>query len=207
VDADRVLVSRHRCRSGRLGAAAVLLAIVASAGLAQHARHPELPNFGKVDDRLYRGGQPKPGGIGKLAQLGIKAIVNLRGEDEQTRAERTEAAAAGLLYFSIPMPGLSRPTDAQVARAMSIIDAQENWPVFVHCKRGSDRTGTIIAIYRISHDNWTGSQAIAEAKHYGLSWVEFGMKDYISDYYRDRSVDDQNTSTKVNQQSIKERIR
>ena len=81
------------------------------------------------------------------------------------------------------MPGLSAPSDEQVSRVMAIIDNPDYQPVFIHCKRGSDRTGTIAAIYRISHDGWDAERAIAEAKHYGMSWAEFGMRGYISGYY------------------------
>ncbi|HEX8185228.1 MAG TPA: dual specificity protein phosphatase family protein [Blastocatellia bacterium] len=178
--------------------------LVASAGLAQEPiRYAELPNFHKVNERLYRGAQPKSGGVKKLSELGIKTIINLRGIDDQTRAEESEAKAAGVSYFNIPMPGLSRPTPEQVSRVMAIIEAEENWPVFIHCKRGSDRTGTIIALYRITHDDWTANQAMSEAKSFGLSWVEFGMKDYISDYYRDRNAGKQKPSLKAGQQSAK----
>jgi tyrosine-protein phosphatase SIW14 len=171
-------------RISRLGVVAVTLALLSSAGFAQSdPRHKELPNFHKVSDRLYRGGQPLAGGIKKLSELGIKTIINLRGEDENTRAEQKEAEAAGLHYFSVALAGLSRPDDRQVARALEIIDDPENGPVFLHCKRGSDRTGTVVAIYRITHENWTAERAKSEAKEYGLSWMEFGMKDYISDYF------------------------
>jgi uncharacterized protein (TIGR01244 family) len=159
--------------------------LAAAVSLAEDPRSSELPNFSKVNERLYRGGQPKAGGIKKLAEIGIKTIINLRGTDEQTRAEEAEAKAAGLSYFNIPMPGLSRPTHEQISRVMEIVGAQESGPVFIHCKRGSDRTGTIVAVYRISRDGWTADQALSEAKRFGLSWMEFGMKDYVSDYYRD----------------------
>jgi tyrosine-protein phosphatase SIW14 len=185
-------------RASQVIAAAVLLALLTSAGLAQgDLRYAELPNFHKVSDRLYRGGQPKAGGVKKLAEIGIKTIINLRGTDAVTRAEEAEAKAAGLSYFNISMPGLSRPTNEQIARVMAIIDAEENKPVFIHCKRGSDRTGTIVALYRISHDDWTADQAMSEAKRHGMSWMEFGMKDYVSDYYRDRSAVRKSSPEKV----------
>ena len=175
-------------RSGRLSAVFMTVALLASLSFAQtEPRYKELPNFHKVSDKLYRGAQPSKEGIKKLAELGIKTIVNLRGEDENTRAEQKEAEAAGIAYFAISMPGLSRPTDEMVARAMAVIDAPENGPVFVHCKRGSDRTGTIVAVYRMSHEGWTGDRAISEAKSHGMSWMEFGMRDYISDYYARQS--------------------
>jgi tyrosine-protein phosphatase SIW14 len=189
-------------RASRMITAAILIALVASASPAQAPSHTELPNFFKVSERLYRGGQPKTGGVKKLAEIGIKTIINLRGTDEMTRAEEAEAKAAGLVYFNIPMPGLSRPTHEQISRVMEIVNAQEGGPVFIHCKRGSDRTGTVVAIYRILRDGWTADKALTEAKRFGLSWMEFGMKDYVSDYYRDWNASKQN-SIEANQQSIK----
>lgn len=175
----------------RVRATAVVFALALLAGAAQaqeEARYAELPNFHQVNGQLYRGAQPRAGGITRLAGLGIKTIINLRGEDEQTRAEQKEAEALGLRYFNVPLPGLGRPSNEQVERALALINATENQPVFVHCHHGEDRTGTIVAVYRITHDGWTAEQAKAEAKRYGMSWAQVGMKDYISDYYRDRKA-------------------
>ena len=189
-------------RASRMITAAILIALVASASPAQAPSHTELPNFFKVSERLYRGGQPKTGGVKKLAEIGIKTIINLRGTDEMTRAEEAEAKAAGLSYFNIPLPGLSRPTHEQISRVMEIVNAQESGPVFIHCKRGSDRTGTVVAIYRILRDGWTADKALVEAKRFGLSWMEFGMKDYVLDYYRDWNTNKPN-SLEASQQSVK----
>jgi tyrosine-protein phosphatase SIW14 len=170
----------------RTSAIVFALALLASTASAQNEpRYAELPNFHQVSQQLYRGAQPRAGGLRKLASLGIKTIINLRGADEGTSAEQKEAEALGLRYFSIPLPGLSRPPNEKVEQVLTIIKATENQPVFVHCNHGQDRTGVISAVYRITHDNWTSEQAKAEAKRYGMSWVQVGMKDYISDYYRD----------------------
>ena len=172
----------------RISSGALALALLTSVAAAQTTpQFRELPNFRKVNERLTAGAQPESGGVKKLAELGIKAIVNLRGEDEQTRAEEAEAKALGLHYYSVPMPGLSRPSDDQVARVIAILDSEENWPVFVHCKRGADRTGTIIGCYRIVHEGWTADRALSEAKQYGMSWLERGMREYISDYYQQQT--------------------
>ena len=160
-----------------------LMLLAAASQARQGPGYKELPNFHRVSDRLYRGAQPRDGGVRKLAELGIKTIINLRGEDERISEEQIETKSAGLRYFSIPIPGLSAPSNEQVARVMTIINNPENQPVFIHCKRGSDRTGTIAAIYRISHEGWTAERAITEARLHGMSWAEFGMRRYISDYY------------------------
>jgi protein tyrosine/serine phosphatase len=54
--------------------------------------------------------------------------------------------------------------------------------VFVHCRRGVDRTGTIVACYRIAHDHWENRKALAEAEANGMSWTEIAMKYYVLGY-------------------------
>ncbi|HKS26821.1 MAG TPA: dual specificity protein phosphatase family protein [Pyrinomonadaceae bacterium] len=148
-------------------------------------KYKELPNFHRINAGLYRGGQPKEGGFERLAALGIKTVINLRDDDKHEVAEEREVRALGLRYFNVPLNDLfGRPSDEQVTSLLSIINAPENQPVFVHCRRGSDRTGTVIAVYRIEHDGWTSEQAKAEAKRYGMGFWVIGMKDYINDYYR-----------------------
>ena len=174
---------------GRSVAAAVAALVFASVTVAQgDHQSTELSNFHQVNEKLYRGAQPRDGGLLKLRGLGVRTIINLRGEDERSRAEEAEARALGLRYFGVPMAGHARPTDAQVARVLEIIDAPENQPVFVHCKRGADRTGTIIALYRVTHDGWTSEAAKAEANRYGMRWTQAEMKDYITDYYERRTM-------------------
>jgi protein tyrosine/serine phosphatase len=184
-----------KTRINRLSGAVCAVAILVSISAAQTgASYKEIPNFHKVSDKLYRGAQPLSGAAQKLAELGVKTIINLRGEVDFTRVEQKEAQTAGLSYFSVEMPGLSAPSDDQVARVMEIINNPENQPVFIHCKRGADRTGTIAAIYRISNEGWTAERAIAEARLHGMSWAEFGMRSYISDYYK-QQVRTRNQST------------
>ena len=152
-------------------------------------RYDELPNFQRVGDRLYRGGQPKRGGYERLARLGVKTVINLRDADEHARAEGVEARGAGLRYYNVPMGRLGRPSDAEVERVLRLIDAPENQPVFVHCHRGADRTGLVVAVYRMAHDGWTAERAQAEANRFGMRRWQIGKKDYINDYYRDHLGD------------------
>ena len=162
-----------------------LATLLAVAGQSQTVPSSvELPKFARVSEQLYRGAQPTAEGFRKLKELGIKTVINLRAEDEMGLTEKATVEQLGLRYYNLGLPGLSSPTDEQVARVMTIIDAPESGPVFIHCRRGSDRTGTIVAVYRISHEGWTGEQALTEAKRHGLSWAEFGMKRYIGDWYQ-----------------------
>jgi protein tyrosine phosphatase (PTP) superfamily phosphohydrolase (DUF442 family) len=165
-----------------------LILLTATAGAAQNvADYKELPNFQVVSESLYRGGQPKSGGFRRLAELGIKTVVNLRAADNNARKDQALAEATGLRFFNVPLPGHARPTDEQVGRVLSVINAPENYPVFIYCRRGSDRTGTITAIYRISHDGWTSTEALSEANRRGMFPTQFEMKDYIRDFYCGRT--------------------
>jgi tyrosine-protein phosphatase SIW14 len=163
----------------------ILLCLVVT--IAQDSpSYSELPNFQQVNDKLYRGGQPKPGGLQRLKQLGVKTVINLRDDDDRAGKEGVEAQSAGLRYFNIPLPGFGQPADSAVDQALALIEAADNQPVFVHCHRGADRTGVIIAIYRIEQDGWTSEQAKAEAKRFGLGFWQVSMKNYIRDYYKRR---------------------
>jgi tyrosine-protein phosphatase SIW14 len=160
----------------------ILLSVQVLALAQESPKYKELPNFHQVNQGVYRGGQPKSGGLEKLKQLGIKTVINLRSEQDQ--AESSEAAANGMKYFNFPMDRFGRPNDETVEKVLDIISKSEHQPVFVHCARGADRTGTIIAIYRITHDGWSSEKAKAEAKSFGMGLWQIEMKDYISDYYK-----------------------
>lgn len=168
----------------RLAIFATLALLTLTGWSQERAADKTLRNFHEVNNKLYRGAQPGPGGLQKLAGLGIKTVVNLRGQGENVRKEEAEARAAGLRYFSIPFDRTGRPDDAEMKQVLAIIDTPEYQPVFVHCKQGVDRTGTVIAIYRITHDGWTSEQAKAEANRNGMHPWERGMKNYIRDYYQ-----------------------
>ena len=144
--------------------------------------YPELPRFQQVTDRLYRGGQPRDGGLRRLRELGIDTILNLRGTSKTTKAEEAEARALGFNYFNVALPNWGRPQDERVRRALLIIAAPQNGRVFVHCKDGVDRTGTIVALHRVTHQGWKTSDALAEAEVRGMRRIQFWMRDYAEDY-------------------------
>ena len=160
----------------------ILLLLVVATASAQDATYPELPRFQQVSEKIYSGAQPLDGGIARLRELGINTIINLRGANPSTRAEEAEARASGMNYFNVPLPNWGRPQDDRIARILTLIDAPENGRVLVHCKEGVDRTGLIVAVYRMTHDGWTSRNALAEAEQRGMRRTQFWMRDYIKDY-------------------------
>ena len=149
-------------------------------------RYKELPRFGQVNEKLYRGAQPKRGGLQRLAELGIKTIVDLRSGGDRSRLEEKEALSLGLKYYNVPLRWFGRPKDEHVDLVMQIIMQPENQPVFVHCSHGVDRTGLVVAVYRILYEGWSSERAKAEAKSHGMHWWKFGIKKSIREYYQRR---------------------
>ncbi|MBI3887060.1 MAG: tyrosine-protein phosphatase [Opitutae bacterium] len=180
-------VSGPRRMSGsairRIGLIAAFVALaIGGAGCVLMARgvpgSEGLPNFGRVDRTLWRGAQPDAHGLETLHRLGVATIINLRMADDVVPGEEATARRLGIGYVNVPLHGFSGPSDAEVDRVLALI-ASSPPPVFVHCRHGADRTGVIVACYRMRHDGWPTAQAMAEAEHYGISALQVGMKRYL----------------------------
>lgn len=144
---------------------------------------PGVPNFHQVNEHLYRGGQPGEAGWSSLANLGVKLVVDLRPAAEHpVQAEARAVEAAGMRYVNVPMKGLGAPAPDAVLRVLALMEADSTGAVFVHCRRGSDRTGTVIACYRIQHDHWENQRALQEARSYGMYRIERAMMHYILNF-------------------------
>jgi protein tyrosine phosphatase (PTP) superfamily phosphohydrolase (DUF442 family) len=143
------------------------------------ASAPGIKNFDQLDQRVYRGGQPTDEGFQYLAKLGVKHIIDLREADDRARAEERVVTAAGMKYTNVPMTGLTAPTAAEIERILTILEDETSGPVFVHCKRGADRTGAVIAAYHIEHDKWDNARALKDAMAHGMSHFQLPRQGYI----------------------------
>src|SRR5438105_880921 len=130
----------------RVTAVFVSLALSVPAAFAGHKDH-ELPNFRKVDRLVYAGGQPSNDGFKQLAGMGVRTVLDLRDSGEGPEWEAQLVRSLGMRYISVPMRGMHTPSDVQIDQALALLDDSATGPVFVHCKRGADRTGTVVACY------------------------------------------------------------
>ena len=137
----------------------------------------------RVDDHVYRGKQPARQDIPSLAASGVRTVLDLRGAMDHQKWEQQAVEAVGMKYVRIGLSGLFAPTDRQIDKILAVLEDPTRGPVFVHCRRGADRSGVVIACYRIVHDHWTNAQAMEEARQQGFSRLEVLMQHYIQHFH------------------------
>jgi protein tyrosine/serine phosphatase len=143
-----------------------------------------IKNFGQMDERFYRGAQPKEEDYRDLAALGIKTVIDLRGDSESY--EKRDVEALGMRYVNIPMGDKEYPKLDQVNQFLKLVDDASTGKFFVHCAGGRHRTGVMGAAYRFNHNHWNFDQVYAEMKDYDF-YTRFGhekMKDFVQDYWQ-----------------------
>jgi len=141
-----------------------------------------VPRAGKVSDVLLRGAQPTAQGLAELKKLGVTTIVDLRGNRGPVGSERREVESLGMRFIDIPVLGWTAPSNAQVAQFLALF-ADPRQKIFVHCYYGEDRSGVMVAAYRIAEQNWTADQAVSEMYSFGFHYHLYpGMKSYVREF-------------------------
>jgi protein tyrosine/serine phosphatase len=167
------LVTRRTARKLIVAIAAVVAAAAAATAIFYHLKFMYPRKFEEVvPARLYRGGQPTPAQLERIVrEKGIRTFVNLRHKDHWQNDpncifEREFAEKHGLKFVGIALA--LPPTDEQVRQALDILDDEKSWPVLVHCSAGIERSGMIVAIYRIERQGWTSQRALDEMLSKGV---------------------------------------
>jgi tyrosine-protein phosphatase SIW14 len=140
-------------------------------------------NFRRVDEHVYRGAQPTNEGFNYLAKIGVKTVVDLRERGDRADREARLVTSLGMQYVNVPMSGLTPPTEAEITRILGLLEDVSPGAVFVHCMRGADRTGAVIAAYRIDHNHWDNAQALNEAMSCGMSFFQIPRQSYIRNFH------------------------
>lgn len=143
-----------------------------------------IKNFGQMDDRFYRGAQPKEEADYKaLAELGIKTVIDLTEDPKEY--EKPAVEALGMRYVNIPMIAKKYPSADQVAAFLKVVDDPETGKFYLHCAGGRHRTGVLGAVYRFKYDGWDFTRAYAEMKDFDFytRWGHGDMKKFVEDYW------------------------
>jgi tyrosine-protein phosphatase SIW14 len=129
---------------------------------------------------IYRGGQPDAEGIEWLRSRGVRTVINLRHYHGDSEGELVRAA--GMNYVRIPLESTDPPTADQVRQFLEVINDPAKRPVYVHCLHGVDRTGAMIAVYRMQEQGWNNADALAEMEHFGAHGVLHDLRRFVGAY-------------------------
>jgi tyrosine-protein phosphatase SIW14 len=176
-------ISWNDTRRYALLALITVLSLSATAA-AQEANTPaiKIKNFGQMDERFFRGAQPKEKDYKDLAQLGIKTIIDLR--DDPEAYEKPMVESLGMTYVHIPMIAKQYPTQEATALFLKIVSDPSTGKFYVHCAGGRHRTGAMGAVYRFQFYKWDFEQVYKEMKLYDFytRWGHGAFKDFVQDY-------------------------
>jgi protein tyrosine/serine phosphatase len=139
-------------------------------------------NLYKVTDYLYRSDQPTEEGMKNLWKMGIKTTINLR----PLACDCDEIEGTELLNEELSVK-VWHIENKDVVRVLRIIRKRENGPFLIHCWRGADRVGVMIAMFRIVEQGWTKEDAIQEMVNGGYGFNRFWIN--IIEYVKHVNVE------------------
>ncbi len=139
---------------------------------------PGLENVGRVGPGVFRGAQPRPEGYRTLKEMGIRTVVSLRSLHGEAKA----VEAAGMRSIVLPMSTFDEVDVGTVRKVVALMADPANQPVFVHCAHGKDRTGIVVAVYRMDVDGWAEAEAEEEMQAFGFNDIWMQFKDFVQRY-------------------------
>ena len=135
---------------------------------------PGVMNFARVSANLYRGAQPTGEGFAELKKRGIRTVVDLRS----FHGDRELLKGLGMRYVRIYCKTW-HPEEEDTIKILKVIEDPANWPVFVHCQQGADRTGCAVAAYRVVNEGWTMEEARREMEAFGFHRIWREISGYL----------------------------
>lgn len=119
-------------------------------------------NLYRIEPGLFRSAQPTSAGFRELEAMGVKSVLCVSGEDDSAAARGTK-----LKTFHVPMTAWGL-RDGRVLEALKILADPANRPLVIHCQHGADRTGAIVALYRVLVQGWDKAEAVREMNEGGF---------------------------------------
>ena len=147
----------------------VLLLGVSPGGTA--SQQGKIAAFSELAPGLYRGGQPTEEGYRQLKSLGVKTILNFRNEKDEVEWEKKEAEQWGMNYISLPWTIYGDSNHKVAEKFLEITGDPTQRPLFMHCRRGVERTGVMSALYYIHYGGLSEEEAYRKAfRGFPMRW-------------------------------------
>lgn len=192
-------------------AAITLASPLALAKSATDQARANIPRFRIIADGIYAGGNPLSKAVGNqgreaIVNLGIRGVISLQGGDiddtwkgkfaewrqkgespDAIAEEKAWFEAQGLTWFNAPLNSHEPKTPAEDRDIMDALRhmalATKDAPVFLHCEHGADRTGLLVALFRVFYKGWTPEDAYKEWLANGHTWIARVFTHHLDDYF------------------------
>jgi len=143
-------------------------------------------NRHRIGASAWRSAQPAPHQIASFARLGVRTIVNLRGERVCGGYWLEQAACQklGLKLVNYQVRSRAAPSKEELLGARALF-AQLEYPILLHCKSGADRAGLMSALYLICREGVPVAQAKEQlsARYGHFRHSDTGILDHFFERY------------------------
>jgi hypothetical protein len=128
---------------------------------------------------IYRGARPDENALRYLESIGVKSILNLE------TASNSAGESSSISDLGLPLTEISRamsnglgintlpngePDNESIIEAVAELRKSSNFPMYVHCQYGDDRTGMTVAFHRVYDECWSPQDAESEWKSIAGWW-------------------------------------
>ena len=139
-----------------------------------------IDRFLKVTDNLYRGGAPTDNDVIFLKKkFGINKIISLDLKDGLKI--KNICKLLNINHIMLPLD-TSRKSILNILQYDLKDLLTDNGPTFIHCSAGKDRTGFIVALFKVKYLGVTPKKALEEAEKIGFGKNVPHFKKMISLY-------------------------
>lgn len=139
---------------------------------------PGLSNVGQVAPGVLRGAEVGMEGYATLKAMGVKTVIDMR----TTANEKKEVEAAGMNAVAVPIEMSRDGLKEKVDKVVALMADPANQPVYLHCRHGQDRTGIVVAAFRMKQQGWSLADAEAEMQAFGFNNIWINFKKFIRRY-------------------------
>ncbi len=127
-----------------------------------------IPNEHQINENIKRGGRPEMADIESLWRQGYKTIINIEDDYNAILIEKNHAESLGFNYIANPLSVNVTPPDDEIEMLLTELQNPDNYPIFIHCKQGRDRTGLVSGLYRVFAESWAAERAYQEMLDLGF---------------------------------------
>ncbi len=135
--------------------------------------------------RVYRSGQMTADGIeDAVNRYHIRTVINVQDDFPDPDIERSFwlpgtikeselCKQLGVRYVwvspdLVPVRQIPAKRPEAVDDLLRVLDDETVYPVLIHCKAGLNRTGCLVAVYRMEYQGWSRQEAFQEMKDLGF---------------------------------------